>query len=117
MRMSRLFGRTLREAPADAETTSHQLLLRAGFIDQLMAGAYSYMPLGHRTKLKVEQIVREEMDAAGGQEVLLRIQHVEQGAGADLGFLLQAVQRNLRGPDLRCQRLQPRAGAAPGTMT
>ena len=75
MRMSQLFGRTLREAPADAETTSHRLLLRAGFIDQLMAGAYSYMPLGHRTKLKVEQIVREEMDAAGGQEVLLPAIH------------------------------------------
>ena len=75
MRMSRLFGRTLREAPADAETASHQLLLRAGFIDQLMAGVYSYMPLGRRTKLKVEQVVREEMDAAGGQEVLLPTIH------------------------------------------
>ena len=75
MRMSRAFGHTLREAPADAETTSHRLLLRAGFIDQLMAGVYSYMPLGRRTKLKVEQIVREEMDAAGGQEVLLPAMH------------------------------------------
>ena len=71
MRMSRLFGRTLREAPAEAETPSHQLLLRAGFIDQLMAGHYSYMPLGLRTKRRVEQIVREEMDAAGAQEVLM----------------------------------------------
>ena len=75
MRMSRAFGHTLREAPADAEITSHRLLLRAGFIDQLMAGVYSYMPLGRRTKLKVEQIVREEMDAAGGQEVLLPAIH------------------------------------------
>ena len=75
MRMSRLFGRTLREAPADAETASHRLLLRAGFIDQLMAGAYSYMPLGRRTKLKVERIVREEMDAAGAQEVFLPAIH------------------------------------------
>ena len=65
--MSRLFGRTLREAPAEAETPSHRLLLRAGFIDQLMAGAYSYMPLGQRTKRKVEQIGREGMDAAGAQ--------------------------------------------------
>ena len=71
MRMSRLFGRTLREAPAEAETPSHYLLLRAGFIDQLMAGVYSYMPLGYRTRRKVEQIVREEMDAAGAQELLM----------------------------------------------
>ena len=75
MRMSRLFGHTLREAPAEAETPSHSLLLRAGFIDQLMAGAYSYLPLGHRTKRKVEQVVREEMDAAGAQEVLLPAIH------------------------------------------
>ena len=78
MRMSRLFGRTLRQAPADAETASHRLLLRAGCIDQLMAGAYSYLPLGRRARLKAEAVVREEMDAAGGQEVLLpAIQPVE----------------------------------------
>ena len=71
MRMSNLFGHTLREAPADAEIAGHRLLLRAGFIDQLMAGVYSYLPLGWRTKQKVQQIVREEMDAAGAQEVLL----------------------------------------------
>ncbi len=75
MRMSRLFGHTLREAPVEAETPGHRLLLRAGFIDQLMAGAYSYLPLGHRTKRKVEQVVREEMDAAGAQEVLLPAIH------------------------------------------
>ncbi len=73
--MSRLFGHTLREAPAEAETPSHRLLLRAGFIDQLMAGAYSYLPLGLRTKRNVEQVVREEMDAAGAQEVLLPAIH------------------------------------------
>ncbi len=66
-----MFGHTLRETPAEAETPSHYLLLRAGFIDQLMAGVYSYMPLGQRTKRKIEQIVREEMDAAGAQETLL----------------------------------------------
>ena len=78
MRMSRLFGRTLREAPADAETASHSLLVRAGCIDQLMAGVYSYLPLGWRAKRKAERIVREEMDAAGAQEVFLpAIQPVE----------------------------------------
>jgi len=67
--MSRFFGRTLREAPADAETASHRLLLRAGCIDQLMAGAYTYLPLGWRVKRRVEQIVREEMDRAGALEL------------------------------------------------
>ena len=69
MRMTRWFGRTLREAPAEAETASHQLLLRSGCIDQLMAGVYTYMPLGWRVKRKVEAIVREEMDAAGALEI------------------------------------------------
>jgi prolyl-tRNA synthetase len=69
--MSRQFGHTLREAPADAETPAHQLLVRGGFVDQLMAGVYSYMPLGRRVKRRVEQMIREEMDRAGGQEVLL----------------------------------------------
>ena len=81
-----MFGHTLREAPAEAETASHRLLLRAGFIDQLMAGVYSYLPLGRRTKLKVEQVVREEMDAAGAQELLLpAIQPIElwQRSGRD----------------------------------
>ncbi len=69
MKMTRWFGRTLREAPAEAETASHQLLLRSGAIDQLMAGVYTYMPLGWRVKRKVEAIVREEMDAAGALEI------------------------------------------------
>ena len=89
MRMSRLFGHTLREAPADAETASHRLLLRAGFIDQLIAGVYSYLPLGWRSMRKVEQIVREEMDRAGAQEVLLPvIQPLElwQRSGRDEAF-------------------------------
>jgi len=67
--MTRWFGRTLREAPAEAETASHRLLLRAGAIDQLMAGVYTYLPLGWKVKRKVEGIVREEMDAAGALEI------------------------------------------------
>ena len=69
--MTRQFGHTLREAPADADTIAHQLLVRGSFIDQLMTGVYSYMPLGRRVKRRVEQVIREEMDRAGGQEVLL----------------------------------------------
>jgi len=73
--MTRLFGRTLREAPSDAEFASHQLLLRGGFVDQLAAGVYSYLPLGSRVKRRAEQIVREEMDRAGAEEVLLPAIH------------------------------------------
>ena len=71
MRWSRYFIPTLREDPADAEVISHKLLLRAGLIRQLSAGIYSYLPLGQRVALKVMQILREEMNAIGGQEFYL----------------------------------------------
>ena len=67
--MSQLFLRTLREDPADAEVPSHRLLVRAGYIRRAAAGGYTWLPLGYRVLRKVEQIVREEMDAAGFQEV------------------------------------------------
>ena len=67
--MSGLFGRTLREAPADADSANHQLLLRSGLIVQLAAGVYSFLPPAWRTLLKIEQIIREEMEAAGSQEM------------------------------------------------
>ena len=73
MLMSRLFARTLREAPAEAEHESHRLLLRSRLVEQLAAGVYSYLPLGYRVLRKIEQIVREEIDAAGGQEVLMPV--------------------------------------------
>jgi prolyl-tRNA synthetase len=68
-RMSALFGRTLREAPTDADSANHQLLLRSGLIVQLAAGVYSFLPPAWRTLLKIEQIIREEMEAAGSQEI------------------------------------------------
>jgi len=71
--MSALFLRTLRDDPADAEVDSHRLLVRAGYIRRVAAGIYAWLPLGHRVLRKVEQIVREEMDAAGAQELLLPI--------------------------------------------
>lgn len=71
MRMSRMFGKTLRNDPAEAELASHRLMLRAGMIYQVSAGVYSYMPLALRSLRKIEQIIREEMDAAGGQEVMM----------------------------------------------
>ncbi|MEX0990702.1 MAG: proline--tRNA ligase [Actinomycetota bacterium] len=73
MRLSQLFARTLRDAPADAEAPSHQLLARAAYVRQVMAGVYAFLPLGLRTLDKVADIVREEMDRAGAQEVLLPI--------------------------------------------
>ncbi len=69
MRVTHLFGETLREAPADVDVVSHQFLLRAGYVRQLAAGIFSYLPLAHRAMKKIEQILREEMDAIGGQEV------------------------------------------------
>jgi prolyl-tRNA synthetase len=71
MLWSKLFIPTLRETPAEAEVASHQLLLRAGYIRQLSAGLYSYLFLAQRSLLKIEQIVRTEMDAIGGQEMYL----------------------------------------------
>ena len=71
MRWSKLFIPTLREDPADAEVASHRLLVRAGYIRQLTAGVYSLLPLAQRVRLKVIQIIREEMNRIGGQEFLL----------------------------------------------
>ncbi len=71
MKQSELFTRTLRNAPKDEETVNSQLLVRAGFVNKLMAGVYSYLPLGLLTLKKIAQIVREEMDAIGGQEILM----------------------------------------------
>ena len=69
IRLSSLFLRTLREDPADAEVTSHKLLVRAGYIRRAAPGVYTWLPLGLAVKSKIEQVVREEMNAAGAQEV------------------------------------------------
>jgi prolyl-tRNA synthetase len=75
VRLSKAFVPTLKEAPADAQVASHRLLVRAGFIRQLGAGIYDYLPLAKRTLAKIEAIVREEMDAIGGQEFFLPALH------------------------------------------
>lgn len=75
MRMSRSFSTTLREAPSEAEIPSHQLLLRAGFIRQLGAGIFSYLPLARRTMTRIENIMREEINAIGGQELTMPVVH------------------------------------------
>lgn len=73
MRMSQMFGTTLREAPADVEVDSHKLLLRAACIRQLGAGIFSYLPMGFRVVEKVQAIIREEMNRIGGQELLMPV--------------------------------------------
>ena len=69
LRMSSLFLRTLRDDPADAEVPSHRLLVRAGYVRRVAPGIFSWLPLGYTVYRNVERIVREEMDAAGFQEV------------------------------------------------
>ena len=71
MRLSRAFLPTLKETPAEAQIASHRLMLRAGMVRQTSAGIYAWLPLGWRVLQKVEQIVREEQDAAGAQEILM----------------------------------------------
>ncbi len=89
MRVSKLFAKTLRTAPADADTISHQLLTKAGMIHQTATGLYSYLPLGWRVLKKIKGIVREEMDAAGGQELMMPIMQpfeIWKETGRDASF-------------------------------
>lgn len=106
MRMSQLFSQTLREAPADADAqaVSHQLLLRAGYIRQLGAGIFSYLPLARRAMNKIEAIIREEINAMGGQEITMPVVHPaelwkETGRwyeiGAELGRFTDRVGRDM----------------------
>lgn len=78
MRWSEVFIPTLRDAPADAEAVSHKLLVRGGFIRRLAAGSYTMLPMGQRVRLKIMGIIREEMDAIGGQEMFLPTLHPAQ---------------------------------------
>ena len=73
MRMSHLFSQTLRQAPSDSEVASHQLLVRAGFIRQLGAGIFSYLPLAYRSLTRIMNIMREEINAIGGQEICMPV--------------------------------------------
>src|SRR5271157_5795848 len=75
MRQSVLFPKTRKEAPKDAESINHKLLVRGGFVDQLMSGSWTLLPLGFRVITKINQIIREEMNAIGGQEVLMPVLH------------------------------------------
>src|SRR5919202_6934336 len=72
-RASQLSLPTLRDAPADAEAVSHKLLVRGGFIRQVSAGVWTFLPLGWRVQRKIEQIIREELDEIGAQEMLMPV--------------------------------------------
>src|SRR5664279_2854412 len=72
-RASHLFLPTLRDAPADAEAVNHKLLVRGGFVRQVTGGVWTFLPLGWRVHRKIEQIIREEQDAIGGQELLMPV--------------------------------------------
>lgn len=78
MLQSELFPKTKKEAPKEAESINHKLLVRAGFIDQLMAGSWTLLPLGWRVVSKINQIIREEMNAIGGQEMLMPLLHPKE---------------------------------------
>ena len=73
MKASNFYAPTLRESPAEAELLSHKLMLRAGFIRKAAGGMYTYLPLAWRTMKKISQIIREEMDAKGGLELMMPI--------------------------------------------
>ncbi len=118
MKMSRLMNETLREAPAASEVAGHQLLLRAGFVRQLAAGVFSYLHLGQRSLQKLEAIMRQEMNALGGQEIKMPLVHpaaLWQASGrwyeidAELGRL---VDRNGRSLTLALSHEEPLAELA-----
>ncbi len=75
MLQSQLFPKTKKEAPKDAESVNHKLLVRAGFMDQLMAGSWTLLPMGWKVVTKINQIIREEINAVGGQEMLMPLLH------------------------------------------
>ncbi len=100
MRLSKAFIPTLKEIPADANIPSHQLMLRSGMLRQLTAGVYSYLPLGYKAMLKAMQIVREEMNAIGGQEFYLPALNpeslwMETGRRNVPNFILSIKERDL----------------------
>lgn len=78
MKQSQLFTKTLKEAPKDEKSINSRLLIRAGFVDKLMAGVYSYLPLGFLVLKKIENIIRQEMNKTGGQEVFLPVLHPKE---------------------------------------
>ena len=118
MRWSQTFIPTMKEIPSDAEVPSHQLMLRAGFIRQLMAGAYTYLPLGVRALKKAEAIVRQEMDATGALEILMpALQPIDlfERTGRKEAFGNVLINFNVRRGDRNVPRAR-RAYQGPGRI-
>lgn len=97
MRYSKLFGKTIKDAPRDATLTSHKLLYRGGFIRESTAGRYYFLPLGLRVQQKIQKIIKEEMDASGAQEILTPILHPielwkETNRTKSVGFELMVIK-------------------------
>jgi prolyl-tRNA synthetase len=116
MRMSGMFSQTLRDRPSEADIRSHELLLRAGYIRQLAAGIFSYLPLAKRSLTKIEDIMREEMDAIGGQEVTMPVVHPadiwkETGrwyqVGSEMGRFQDKAGRDLVRREVKSYRQLP----------
>ena len=78
MLQSKLFPKTKKEAPKEAESINHKLLVRAGFMDQLMAGSWTLLPLGFKVVSKINNIIREELNKTGAQEVLMPLLHPKE---------------------------------------
>jgi len=101
MRYSTLFAKTAKQVPKDSDTANHKLLVQAGYVDQLMAGVYTYLPLGLKVLRNIENIVREEMNEVGGQEVLMPILHPSEiwkatGAWENVDVLFKINSRTQR---------------------
>ena len=110
MRITDLYSRTLRDAPSDAELPNHKLLIRAGFVRPVAAGIYALLPLGVRVMRKLEAILRDEMDALGGQEVRLPVvQPAEVWQKTGRWDTFGPVLQRFEGPGGRGFALAPRA--------
>ncbi|MBP9718698.1 hypothetical protein KBD59_05400 [Candidatus Gracilibacteria bacterium] len=98
MKYSHLFGKTKRDAPADADSVNAALLSQGGFVDKQMAGVYNFLPLGLRVLKKIQNIIREEMDAVGGNEILMpaltQIENYEKTGRSDLDILFHTMGHN-----------------------
>lgn len=107
MRQSQLFYKTQKEKPKDEESKNAELLIRAGFIDKVMAGVYNYLPLGYRVLSKIENIIREEMNAIGAQEILMPVLHPKENWQATGRWDIMSVLFKLKGANSREYALGP----------
>jgi hypothetical protein len=116
MRYSQLLIPTMKEDPADAQVISHKLMVRAGMIRKVAAGIYNYLPIGLRVIQKVSNIVREEMNRAGAQEILMPIVQPAELWQESLNFIQRVFKKLLANPDFRKLLQQQGFSALPATL-